>query len=499
MSKFKKVFSRVRTAERRRWRRPDPFSNEEETRLVAQQYRRERKKPLGALKGEQRKSVLGWNNHIDKIARSIIRKRKKSGPVTDFEQNLKRRVLTWTIGRSILLSGLLPGRDQIWQPISSRLRSRKSTNIEVKDFSFLTNANGAISALKKIAQAEAECLTGRINFLDEECMDLGPWLVLAVMRPEMAPVFTGGAIGDGVSAVIKALRLHEPLRFTLGETSRDGRDIWAFPLRSRRRAGTSKSPTQFLDPQNIEKVGDELCEALDSWLSASANCMLSVDGRRLVRKIIGETLDNAERYSRPELPNDGDWSISGFMRRSQVGGVPRFECQLAFLSVGASISSTVQGCDAHTKAEMDQYIAMHRGAIANHAFADDHLRTIYALQDMVSGDAQAIASGRGGTGFRDIITFFGDLVSPDTAEESARLAILSGRTCLHIDWKYCSASRPKSQAELFNIWFNEENRRDMPPNPASVVELADPLNGTLVTMAFQLDRDYLRHVSHAQS
>jgi hypothetical protein len=317
------------------------------------------------------------------------------------------------------------------------------------------------------------------------------------MRRDMLPVFTGGSIGDQLSAVIRALGLNTALRFSLEPTSTDPNDIWAFPLRSRRAAGSSTSPTMHIDPQSKELVADELCTAIDDWLGHGSNLELTASGRRLVLKIVGETLDNAERYSRPEFPNDGDWSVSGYMKRQSEGEDVTFTCQLAFLSVGASINETVQGCDADTLREMDAYLASHRQSFPNQSYASDHLRTIYALQDRVSGDPDAIANGRGGTGFRDIITFFGDLAEATSQNSNAKLAIVSGRTCLHVASSYCDVSRPR-QEEMFNIWFNKENLKDIPPDGASVVELKEEFRGTLITMLFELDRDYLKNASDAE-
>jgi hypothetical protein len=374
---------------------------------------------------------------------------------------------------------------------------REHRKLDIKQFSFFDNPTGTMRGLRAIAAAEAECLSGRINFLDDDCLDIGPWLVLAVMRRDMMPVFTGGSIGNDLSAVIRALGLNTALRFSLSHAGSETDGIWAFPLRSRRAAGSSTSPTVHLDPQSKEEVADELCSAIDRWLGHGSGKILSSLGRRLVLKIVGETLDNAERFSRPEFPNDGDWSISGYMRRQGDGDDARFTCQLAFLSVGASINSSVQGCDSKTKAKMDAYLAAHGAAFPNQRFTKDHLRTIFALQDRVSGDPDAIANGRGGTGFRDIITLFGDLAEVSAQGANAKLAIVSGRTCLHVAATYCEVSRPYPD-QLFNIWFNHENLKEIPPDRSSVVELDEEFRGTLITMLFELDRDYLKNASDAQ-
>ncbi|QYK42877.1 MAG: hypothetical protein KF887_07175 [Paracoccaceae bacterium] len=311
-------------------------------------------------------------------------------------------------------------------------------------------------------------------------------------------MFVGGEIGDELSLIIKALRLTEALNMSLIRQPRSSKDLWVFPLRSRRRAGSSTSPTRFTDAQSNEVVPGELCDALNTWLETGSHLQLSIEGRRKVSKIAGEVLDNAERFSRPDFPNDGDWSITGFMRRDSVSSKTQYWCQLAFLSVGTSIASTVVNCDAPTRAAMEEYVRLHRGSLANHKHAEAHLRTIYALQDLVSGDPDAIANGRGGTGFSDIINLFGDLAAIAPGLEPARLAIVSGWTCLHVGPRHCELSRPLP-GRPFNIWLNETNEKHRPPDRTSVIELVNEFRGTLISMAFPLDHDYLTKAEDARS
>lgn len=474
------------------------LSLEERRRQISVAYRRRFRRRVSDLVGPKKRSVSGFNRHIEHLARRVFSRRNHKATLDGLGAAAKKKILVAQRSRSILLDGLVADREHCWKPPYSRLKSKLHRTIDVRDFSFFTSPQDTQRALRSIALAEAECLSGRINFLDHDCHDIGPWLVLAVMRRDMLPVFSGGAIGDQLSAVITALGLHGPLRFSLEHTSADPKDIWAFPLRSRRPAGSSRSPTVHLDPQSKEQVGGELCEAIDRWLGASSEMQLTRTGRSYVLKIVGETLDNAERYSRPEFPNDGDWSISGYMKKQGRGEDQTFVCQLAFLSVGASISETVQRCDQATQERMQEYIRMHSSALPNQQYTGDHLRTIFALQDRVSGDPDATSNGRGGTGFRDIITFFGDLAEAASQRSAARLAIISGRTCLHIASVHCDASRPKT-GEDFNIWLNPENLKELPPDSSSVVELEQDFRGTLVTMIFELDRGYLKNAVDDQS
>jgi hypothetical protein len=463
---------------------------------LAEIYRATYRKPLSSLPRSIKVSTLGWNKHVNSRARLILKGQHKRKVILEkLDLRTKTAVMTARLSKSILLDGLVPNRTERWMSPSARLKSPDHRSLEVENFSFFAAPKSTMTSLAAIAKADAECVSGRINFLDHDCLDIGPWLVLAVMRQEMLPIFNGGAIGDQLSAVIKALRLNGPLRFGLGQTYSDPNEIWAFPLRSRRPAGTSRSPTMHLDPQSSEEVAFELCDQIDNWLQQSSSLELSPEGRRIVGKIVGETLDNAQRHSRPDFPNDGDWSISGYMRRQGTGEGQTFICQMAFLSVGAPISTTVNGCVAATKRQMDEYVASHLSSFPNQLYADEHLRTIYALQDRVSGDANAVENGRGGTGFRDIITFFGDLAAATSTGVGAKLAIVSGRTCLHIDANYCEVSRP-ARGQEFNIWMNAQNLKEIPPDSSSMVELDQEFRGTLITISLELDKGYLENADH---
>ena len=458
---------------------------------------RHRKKLWVASTSNQRKkrAIIGKNKHIDQLARRIIVNAKRHKGSKLGHENIPKAVLSAKKQPSILLDGLVPNRDRIWKSIPQRLKSRISDNIEVKDFCFLTNPIGTLTSLRQIAQAEAKCLEARIDFLDDRCHDIGPWLVLSAMREDMASIFTGGKISRSMSKVIDALGLKKPLRFDLQPNPDGHADVWAFPLRARRPAGTSTSGTQHLDPQASEKVGGDLCRAINRWLYECARMELTKEGVRSVKKIVGESLDNAERHSRREYANDGDWMITGFMAKRAGSNGPLFICQLAFLSVGSSIAETIKDAPQSTLTTMNNYVVSHKNSFPNQGRSAEHLRTIYALQDTVTRDHEAKRERRGGTGFRDIVCLFGDLAGSIQGQNDARLAIVSGNTCLHIDFSHCQAALPQP-GKHFNIWLNAANERSVPPDQNAVKELESKFCGTLITMGFTLDPDYLKRGAH---
>lgn len=170
-----------------------------------------------------------------------------------------------------------------------------------------------------------------------------------------------------------------------------------------------------------------------------------------------------------------------------------FRCHLAFLSVGSAISETVTDCAPEIRQQMELYCARHSGAFTDIDYGAEHLRTIFALQDTVTRDRHATSENRGGTGFSDIICLFWDLAG---GEGDAKLSIVSGRTCLHIDNRHRDVVFPADD-EPFNYWFNETNSIALPPAPDMIEELDTPFQEALITMGFTQDLGYLERTVDA--
>ena len=439
-----------------------------------------------------RSQLVAEKNFAKRLARRLIVQAKR-GKDVDYDTAALRKVLVSHQKPSMLLDSFVKNRSRRWVPMVQRLRARERSSVEVKDFSFLAHPNKTVKLLRDIAEQEATILSSQIHFLDKECLDIGAWLIMAAMRQDMIPIFTGGAISGELIKVISALEMSSALRMSLPSTDpqRGPSEVWAFPLRSRRPAGSSTSTTMFLDPQDAEEVATDLCEAISAWLNECAGQSLNLDGRRNVMQLVTETLDNAERHSRPEYENDGDWMMTGFMSVSGPESQRKFACQIALLSVGSPISETVRHCDTKTAKKMEEYVGSHIKSYRQFRHADQHLRTIYALQDFVSRDRNASESSRGGTGFSDIIRVFADLSGHENPDIFARLAVVSGHTCLHLSRDDCDLAVTRSIGNPFNIWLNDEHDHAKQPREGCIVELEHELKGTLVTMCFEFDPDYL--------
>ncbi len=332
-----------------------------------------------------------------------------------------------------------------------------------------------------------------LDFHDTYCLDVGPYLLLSLVKKAMPPMFLGGEISRSMSKVLNALELDQELGIAVPVGEEMHKDVFPFPVHRRRTAGTSDSDTRYLDAQSHEKVARNLQAAIDEWLGVTAGQQLNARGRRNVLRLVTETLDNAERHGDlSENPDDGDWIVAGFMaRRQEDDGPEYYRCHLAFLSAGTTISETISTTPEPTRSKMAEYVRKHRRAVGSKSLSAEHLNTVFALQDGVTRSEVAAREKRNGTGLQDILEFYSDLAAGGAEQADASLAIVSGRTCVLCNSPYMHGVRQGGDDSERELWFNPDNSQELPPSNRNVIELDRCLKGTLISMAFTLDLDYL--------
>lgn len=456
--------------------------SEEEARYIIGWLRQEKRRLLRYPRGGNGSVAERLN-----VPRFVANQLKKKAKRFVIQPNIKipKRLLTARYADVGLLDDLYPGRKASWRNPARRRLTVSAPTVALKDFSFVHNPSQTMEMLSEIIRIEGQYSEARIDFLDKECPDIGPYLVLQAVRRHLTPIFTGGSIEPDIQRVIEAVGLRAPLRMTAFSDPTDQKDIWPFNLKQRRPANTSKSPNRLIEPQSREVVADQLSAELDKWLEVVAHKRLGLSGRRLVTKMVGEVLDNAERHSQLNS-NDGDWAVAGYLVKRKRGESTEFRIHLAMLSIGASISQTVARGPSAMTARMDRYVRSHKSA----ALSEELLQTIFALQDGVTQDHNAAAQGRGGTGFQDIIAFFGDLGATPTRESRAELAIISGNSCVKIAHPHLAFANPQQNVER-ELWLNTSNRPADPPDQACAFSLPKRLHGTLISMSIPLDQGYL--------
>lgn len=459
---------------------PDAEPNAIEN-LIREAMRQERRKILKEAQRGERNSLARARNR--RVANAVVRQRFQVG--RNRQARLPKDLLAWAYHRSALADALVPERRKTWIPILRRDRN-VVPSITFKDFSFVDNPFATMEMLKEMVLIEGRAAQAHIHFEDEECLDIGAYLVLGELWPSLSGVFTGGKMNVQVQKALKAVGLGQHLNISL-RWATNIKDIWAYPLQRRRPRNTSTSSRLLLEPQRRERVADGLCDAIDEWLDRPEIAQeLTIEGRAWIASLVGELLDNAERHSAPDT-KDGEWSTAAFMVRRKDAGDAIYSCHMAFLSVGVTISDSLATAATEIQEWLAQFLAHHE--VQN--VSADTLRTLFALQDGITRDAEATADRRGGLGFQEVLHFVNELGGTKRPGCEPRVTIISGRSCLQLRAPYLMGSR-KSERGPRVLWCNERNSPNDPPDSAFVYDLPNPLAGTLISIAFTLDPEYLR-------
>ena len=438
----------------------------------------------------------------DHFARAVSRRRLKKfrkAVKISRPRNLRKELLLAKYRPSPILDRLLPDRKARWRPITKRLVRASPAAESIRNFSFLTHPSETLETLKAIGRLEGQELNALLHFDDKFCLDAGSYLVLAEIWHSVRHTLAGGRMPKPIQKVLDATGVGEHNRMRLeaigpnDDKDPDKTDVWAFSLRRRRPARSSRSVTVHLDPQTRERTADDFCEEINRWLSVPAiDRELTEDGRGWIASIIGELLCNAERHSQAGS-EDGDWSMTAYMARRIEDGNATFRCYIAFLSVGRSIAEGLGDAAEDIRAAIDRYTFRHRRS----GISKETLETVFALQDTVTRDPAAHAARSGGTGLQDVLDVVHVLGGTAEAGKEAQVTVVSGKACIRLRQPYIIGVRAGGPRDPRLIWFNPINRSDDPPDGNFVHDLPDHFSGTLVSVAFTLDPAYL--AAHTES
>lgn len=392
---------------------------------------------------------------------------------------------------SLVLDALYPQRESRWKLPPSRpsISTDAQQEIELRDFSFLDDPNATVGAFRKMAELEASERKAFLHFADDHCLDVTPYMLLSEFWHEMLPVFQGGGMKVPVQKVLVAVGLEEALRIMVGGVE-DLKDVWAFPMMKRRSTGSTTSRTRHSDTQTREAVGDQFCAAMDTWLSQpEINRHLNAEGRGWIKTIIGEILENAERHSDGER-RDGAWSIAGFMARrvDEESGGYSLKCHLGFVNMGDTFFESLERALPDTLAGVKAYV--NRCRLQGCTISAETLWTLCAIQDGVTSVQDADLMDRGGYGLQEMIDMVSILGPSLRADWQPRITILSGSSCIMLREPYTRGVRADENAPRV-LWFNGENSSELPPDPNHVFDLDYRLPGTIISVQFVLDPEFL--------
>lgn len=394
---------------------------------------------------------------------------------------------------SKILDRLYPDRSKKgrWLKLKERDASKEVPEIDVQQFSLLHDPRATLSALKKIAKAEASAPGAKIHFRDEYCLDVAPFMLLAECWNEMLPIFEGGEMSLPMQKVLAAVGVQHAMGIGLRGVS-EFSNVWAFPLMRRRGAGSTASSTPFLDAQTREFASDRFCDALNGWLS-HPEIGVSLTGRGIekIKNLLGELLENAERHSDGGR-RDGSWAVSGFMARRYDEQADEwvYRAYLGIVSVGDSFSKSLERALPNVRNSLDQYVRSMRKKGAPQS--DKTLRTLAALQDGVTCAADADEDNRGGFGLQEMLNLVSLLGETSDPERRPRVTILSGSSCIMLREPYIRGMAKSNDDPTRVLWCNPLNSKDVVPDQDYVFNLEPGLPGTVISVGFVLDPDYLK-------
>ena len=393
---------------------------------------------------------------------------------------------------SPLLDAIDPGRPEKWKPLIARSYRSDFQRLKLGPLNFLDDPIGTIRQFQSLAKIERSEVNAFIDFIDDRCVDVGAYLVLAEIWPQMSPVFRGGRMTQSVQKVLSAMELDRDLGIGLSAVT-DHKYVSAFPIARRRPRQTSTDPNRQLKPADREKMADSLVELVDDWLfiasiekKTKVPLELSDEGKGLIKNMVGELLCNAERHSIAKS-EDGDWSMSAFMAaREDETGTRKLHCYLGFLNVGQSVAQSMAKAPKRMLDKTRSYLEEHKNS---KRLSEGTLMTILALQDTITSKKDAVEEERGGTGLQDVLEFASDLGASHLPNSDVRVTIVSGNSCIRLKNPILAGHRDDHNRRL--QWCNRENRPNIPPDPMVAFELPAHFAGTLVSLGFTLDPQML--------
>ncbi|WP_260482355.1 hypothetical protein [Sphingomicrobium flavum] len=450
-------------------------------RAVAAQIRSRNRKGSGP-------NFRARDSHARHVSRRYL-KSHRSRPI----RFLPKHILAARFRANPLLDALAPERKNCWIPVINRPAFDGTPSLDLSDFDMIDQPEQTMKHLSTIAKLEAVAPFTQLNFNDHYCEDAGAYLLLAELWPQMARIFIGGRMDYPVQKVLDAVGLGHQMNIRLGgmkpsdeSCSQAYEDVWEFRLQRRLAATAGTSQTRHLDPQQREKAADRFVQTVNKWLSvADPGKELTPLGKGWIGSLMGEVLDNAERHSQPKS-DDGDWSTAGFMVRREG----KLKCHLAFLSVGRTFADSFKEAAPEVRKKLSDYSERHP------TVSRETLSTLFALQDTITCDHRATDVRSGGTGLQDVMEFVKVLGATADGSESAdsKMTIVSGNACIRLRTPYLAGKRRDEHGPRGPrlLWCNAANDWNFPPDEAFVSTLSEKLAGSLVSVSFTIDPEYIK-------
>jgi hypothetical protein len=214
---------------------------------------------------------------------------------------------------------------------------------------------------------------------------------------------------------------------------------------------------------------------------------LTRGGKRYFLRLMTEVLGNAEEHSGKK-----DWYITSYIHRPTEKGA--WDCHLVIFNFGRSIAESLRElpADSTLRKGIEAMLDQHAGWFGD-AWNEEALWTVYALQEGVSRRNSQVGNvlGDSGHGTVQLIEAFQNLGQSDDPSKKPRMCILSGRIHVSFDGTYRMEEKMLEGGPRKIVAFNTTNDLTLPPDGQAVRVLKHTFPGTLISLRFYLDDEYL--------
>lgn len=277
-----------------------------------------------------------------------------------------------------------------------------------------------------------------------------------------------------------------------GRGEHEAEAFHSFRLREgyRKRVSRRVAPDKSLATTGLTRYLDECLNRFGFALTS--------DGKDFASTMCAEVLDNAERHS-----GEDRWWVAGYLRHK---GADRLgDCHIVIFNVGLSIAESLRSLPptAALRKEIETLVTRHRSAGLFRRGAqwnENTLWTLYALQQGVSAmnsQEQGLSVLDNGQGTIKLVDFFLRLGRRQDGQAGPKMAIVSGDTQILFDGVYgVQTVKTRSGEPQRVVTFNQSGSLSERPDAKYVRSIRRYFPGTIISMRFYIDPEFLREFSH---
>ena len=345
-----------------------------------------------------------------------------------------------------------------------------------KKFSFITNPNDTIKTIKKVFYCLNNLKIKILNLDYSQCEEIGMCAsaVLDIMVMEAKKTRKDDMIIKGnypVTDEARTILCISGLVKHLGLSN--------IELDSVRRL-------DIMSNLESDEMSEKVVEYYDQCLETQGY-MLSDVGKSNFANMVGEVIDNAEQYG----GNFKSWHVMGHFNIQNQKSIGK--CRLVLMNFGNSIYESLKddSTTGYTKNLLQRHTQKTKG-LFNLDFNEEVLWTLYALQQNVSKSRDS-KDGDRGNGTIKLLKAFSEIGETKDGDKP-KMAIISGRSYILLDGTYSLIEETIENKKVNVIAFNKNNDLNELPDKRYVQILKENFPGTIISLEFYLDRNYMSQV-----